>query len=187
MDDDWQRRNLPIRMKNILRRLKEHTVPHAVLSGHTAYSSPRQNASSLEAQRLIDYTKGQRKAWCCGLVLALLFVILAIGLGSLGVFLMITACKNYSLAELPDFPVLMLVIVYVLAVFVKLLPLGLLIVAVKGGKMRAKLGSCSHRFLFIVYIVLCLFFTFLNIFIICCFFSIRSASATLCPLFLGDN
>ena len=58
--DHWQRQSLPIRTKNILQRLQEQSVPHAILSGHTAYSSPRQRAILLEAKRLVDMAQSKK-------------------------------------------------------------------------------------------------------------------------------
>ncbi len=51
--DDWQGRNLRTRAKNVLKSLQEQTVAHAIPADCTAYSSPRQHATSLEATRLI--------------------------------------------------------------------------------------------------------------------------------------
>ncbi len=77
-EDDWKRSNIPCRVKNILRRLKTQDVPHTILSGHTAFSGPRQLAVALETQRLIDYTVIHRKGFCFGigslLVLFLCFI-----------------------------------------------------------------------------------------------------------------
>ncbi len=58
-EEDWQTQNLATRAKNVLQRVQEQNVPHAILSGHEAYSSPRQHATSLEAKRLVD--KAQSK------------------------------------------------------------------------------------------------------------------------------
>ena len=78
---DWQRSNLSTRAKNVLRRLQEKNVPHAILLDHKAYSNPRQDARiSFEARRLIRHTNSVRKkesstlallAFLCSAALAL--------------------------------------------------------------------------------------------------------------------
>ncbi len=73
----WKRSNIPCRVKNILKQLKEQTVPHTVLSGQKAHISPCPNAS-LEAQRLIDYTVEQRKYFCLNLALHCFIFLVAV-------------------------------------------------------------------------------------------------------------
>ncbi len=61
-EDNWQRRNLSTRAKNILKLLQEKDVTHAILKGHRAYSKPGQDARiSLEARRLIRHTDSLRE------------------------------------------------------------------------------------------------------------------------------
>ncbi len=60
-EDDWKKRNLSIRAKNVLKRLQDKNVPHAILKGRKAYTSPSQVArTSLEAGRLIHHTDSLR-------------------------------------------------------------------------------------------------------------------------------
>ncbi len=55
--DDWERSNISTRAKNVLRRLQEKNVPHAILKDHKAYSNPRQDVRiSFETRRLIRRT-----------------------------------------------------------------------------------------------------------------------------------
>ncbi len=60
--DDWQTWNLSTRAKNMLRRLQEKNVFHAILKDHKAYSNPRQDVRiSFEARRLIEHANNLRK------------------------------------------------------------------------------------------------------------------------------
>ncbi len=64
----WKGRNLAIRAQNVLRRLHEKDVPHAVLNHHMAYSNPGQDTrTSIEARRLIRFTESAKEISVGGL------------------------------------------------------------------------------------------------------------------------
>ncbi len=58
-EEDWQTQVLATRAKNVLQRLQDQTVPHAILSDYKAYSSPPQHAASLEARRLVKNARSK--------------------------------------------------------------------------------------------------------------------------------
>ncbi len=125
-EENWRRRTLPARIE-----------VHAILSGHTAHNSPRQNAASLEAKRLIDHTEQQRK--CCGGGLAC-----AVAFATSAVFLL--AREDDSLPiDVFNFLIPTAVLTLVL--------LSVTAAIVGKGYMRAK--PYLLQFLFIVYMFLC--------------------------------
>ena len=79
-NEDWHAWNLSTRTKNVLRRLQEKNVPHAVLNDHKAYSNPRQDVRiSFETRRLIRRACDvQTDTWNVPVVVFLCSVLLAV-------------------------------------------------------------------------------------------------------------